>query len=46
MVEEDPVRNREYVRHLKSELDKWNQQVQNLKNIGIDPDKHEIEFRF
>ncbi|MCY4568867.1 MAG: hypothetical protein OXD49_11220 [Candidatus Poribacteria bacterium] len=46
MVEEDSVPNKEYLRHLKSELDEWNQQVQNLKNIGIDPDKHEIEFRF
>lgn len=46
MVEEDPVRNKEYVRHLKSELAEWKQQVQNLKNEGDDPDKQEIEFRF
>ena len=46
MVEEDPVPNREYLRHLKSELAEWNQRIQNLKNIGEDPDKHEIEFRF
>lgn len=46
MVEEDPVPNREYLRHLKSELAEWNQRIQNLKNIGEDPDKHEIEFHF
>ena len=46
MVEEDPVRNREYVRHLKKELAEWNQRVQDLKNLGKDPNKHEIEFRF
>ena len=46
MVEEDAVRNREYVRYLKKELAEWNQRVQNLKNEGEDPNKHEIEFRF
>ena len=46
MVEEDPVRNREYVRHLKKELAGWNQWVAEIKNEGDDPDKQEIAFRF
>ena len=46
MVEEDPVRNREYVRHLKKELAEWNRWVAEIKNDGDDPDKQEIEFRF
>ena len=44
MVEEDPVPNREYLRHLKSELAEWNQLVADLRNVGEDPDKHEVLF--
>ena len=46
MVEEDPMPNKEYLRHLKGELAEWKQQVQNLKNEGEDPAKNEIAFRF
>ena len=46
MVEEDPMPNKEYLRHLKSELAEWTQLVENLKNVGKDPAKNEIEFRF
>ena len=44
MVEEDPVPNKEYLRHLKSELAEWNQLVADLRNAGKDPDKHEVLF--
>ena len=46
MVEEDPVPNKEYLRHLKKELAEWNRWVAEIKNEGDDPDKQEIEFRF
>ena len=46
MVEEDPMPNKEYLRHLKKELAEWKQLVQNLKNVGEDPAKNEIAFRF